>query len=268
LIAIVLLAWPSIRSILPDPTGAARDKAQAVEAQAALTEFMKRIDVEQRNIQERVNNEQSVMDRLTDRASMARTQDDKDTLQHQISDAQRELAVARDAQQIASARLFSVDALASLQAKQALGESELRDGHISDAAAALSQTRDTAKQILDSAGNLEPAILARDKLKPLLSLAQQTVTTNGGNAQVLLAQPIQDAAAALDALQNGDSMRALTRYSAAGTELEQSMHKFLEYMVAQYAAIAQKKMTANDLDVAQEAIDRGKALQALEERFR
>jgi serine/threonine protein kinase len=268
LIAVVVLAWPAFRSLLPDPTGAARDKGHAVQAQAALSELTKRIEIRQRDIEQRVRDEQSAMDRYSDRSGMARTPEERDSLQRQLVDTQREFQIASVARKIAVETLFSVEALSSLKAQQALGESNLKDGHVQEAATVLSQARDAAKRLLDSADNLEPAIIAEARLGRHLELARKTIAENGGNAGVVLAQSLKGAAAAHKALQSGDSTTALATYNATGAAIDQAMQQFLEYLVSQYAVIAQKKMAANDLDTAQEAINRGKALQALEAHFR
>jgi hypothetical protein len=154
-----------------------------------------------------------------------------------------------------------------VQEQQALGESELKQAHYDKALNAFNQGQDAAKKLLSAMRSVEPALQAQQDLAGRLDLARRTVAANSGDASIVLAEAIKGTAQASGMLNEGQSIAALRKINAANTSIREAMNKFLEYLVAQYAAIAQREMSAHRLDVAKAALERGKSLRALEQQF-
>ena len=68
---------------------------------------------------------------------------------------------------------------------------------------------------------------------------------------------------ASDALSEGDSLQARRLFETASLEEKSRAQSFINQLVGNYSVIAQRKMAANDLDMAKSAIDRAKSLKAM-----
>jgi hypothetical protein len=262
-----ILVWPHLGALLPDTAASERAKAGAIESQAAITELIHRIETAQRNFDERVRDDQSIVERLTDRVNMARSDGERDTFRRQLADAQMAADDLSAAKKIADSALFSVDELAGLKGKIAVGETALRDGRFAEAAQTLHQARDTAVQLLASAENLEPTVTERRQLAALIRHADAAINANGGQAASALAASHASFAEGDRSLMAGDVTKAKAAFDAVASKTRTDVQQFLEGLISNYAIIAKRKMDANDLETAQAVVSKAKALKSLEGEF-
>jgi hypothetical protein len=62
-------------------------------------------------------------------------------------------------------------------------------------------------------------------------------------------------------------LKAAEQLKVVSPDVKRRTLAFLKDIVSKCATIAQKKMAENDLEVAQEAINRGKAIEAMEPKY-
>jgi hypothetical protein len=108
---------------------------------------------------------------------------------------------------------------------------------------------------------------AHSALTKLLAHARSVVTANGGSPDVVLAEADAAARRESDAKAAGNLDEALADSQKALVVTKANMRGFLESLIGKYATIAQRKMNANELDVAEMAINKGKELKRLESDF-
>jgi serine/threonine protein kinase len=261
LFIVTMTLWPHLRAFLPDTAAADRAREEAVRSQAALGELMKGLDTQQRNIDEHAREAQSTIDRLVDRFNSARNEQEKNSLRQQMSQAQSDWQIAATAKKTADGHLFSVDTMATLKADQALGETRLRDGHFAAAAATLGDARTRAEHILVSAQNLQPAYTFAVQSNALFTRATSLIRDNGGDPSVILYSPWSAAKQASQALDNGDPAAVIQQQDAITTDVKQRVREFLDEIINNYSVLSQKKMAENDLQTAENALNKAKALQ-------
>jgi serine/threonine protein kinase len=275
LVALVVLAaaaglyleWPKLRPSTEESPLLARQRTSALESQSALQSLMNEWDAERRKIGEHVTEERALTHRLGDQVDAAKNDSERAGAERNLERTRQELQVAEKAQLITEAHIFAANAVSAVQEQQTLGESELKQAHYDQALNAFNQGQDAAKKLLSAMRSVEPALQAQQDLAGRLDLARRTVAANSGDASIVLAEAIKGTAQASGMLNEGQSIAALRKINAANTSIREAMNKFLEYLVAQYAAIAQREMSAHRLDVAKAAIERGKSLRALEQQF-
>lgn len=251
----------------PRPANTEGEKMEAIESQAAVSELMRRIDARQREIRERVTDSRSLVDRLTDRANMARNDSDREASKRQLPEAQLAADAAQATKSISDDKLLSVEALAELRGRQAVGEAALRDGQFIAAAQAFHDARSSAEQLLAATANLPAAVAAQQSYSSLLRTATALIESNGGKPHDVLLDSSVTADQAVKALTDGDSSSAKKQFATAASATKASVKNFLEQLISEYRAIAQKKMAAKDLEIASAAIAKAKALQELEGTF-
>jgi serine/threonine protein kinase len=267
LIGLFVIAWPAIRSILPNGEATQIARRDALGAQAALVELLKRIEVIQRDMSQTARDKKSAVERLTDRANMARSNEERDTLRRQLASAEFDARIDQKVQELAEGNLFTVDMLSGIRAQQTLGEGSLRDGRLKAAATAFQAGESAAKNLIGEAGHLRAALVDQADFMTKLNFAEGTVTSSGGAALVILGKAVDIGGQAAKSLEAGKVTQASEEYRSASQTMNSEMNNYLDYVVGQYATLAQRHMQSDELDAAQQAIARGKQLQALKAAF-
>jgi hypothetical protein len=262
-VAIALfVAWPRLF-----PSASVKEKANAVQAQTAVSQLMVRIEASRRKIDDRLRDARAAVDRLTDRLSLARNNTEQEALRKELTEAQVAADAAQTANEIAEKGVFSVEKLAALREKQRSGEAALQDGRYDEAAQALADARRAANEVMAAADALPPAIADKRELAALLERARATIESSHGDADAALANARTTTDQAAQALSGGDVLGARKLFATATANVNQDVQAFLDRVIAALGAIAQKKMADNDLDLAQEAISQAEALQKLKVEF-
>jgi tRNA A-37 threonylcarbamoyl transferase component Bud32 len=265
--AALYLGWSKLRTQSQDPSLLARQQADALASQAAVRSLMDTWDTERGKIAQHVTDERDQVRRLSEQVDSAKGDSEREEARRSLQRSRQELELAEKAQLITESHIFAAKAVAAARDQRSVGESELKQGHYELASNAFNKAQDEAKKLIGAVRNVDPALQAQQDLAARLELARRTVTENGGDASIVLAEPVKTAAQARGMLDDGASIAALRKINAADASIGEAMRKFLEYLVTQYATIAQRQMAAHRLDVAKAAIERGKALRALEQQF-
>jgi hypothetical protein len=267
LLAGLLLSWPHVKGMLPDSSVAERTKTEAIESQAALTELMRRIETLQREIDEEARDARATVERLRDRTGTARDEGEQKVLSQQRADAAAAADTASAVRDIADSKIFSVDVLSKLKGQIAVGETELRDGHVVDAAQVLARARDSATQLIAAAESLKPALGSKQPFDALLERAAGVIDQNGGNSGILLADVRSAGSRASYDLSQGKPTEAVEEWKTASADTRTVVHEFFGQLVKSYGVIAQKKMAVNDLITAEAAIAKAKQMTQLQSDF-
>jgi tRNA A-37 threonylcarbamoyl transferase component Bud32/tetratricopeptide (TPR) repeat protein len=258
---------PRLRTSPEDSSLVARQKASALESQAALRSLMDEGGTERRKIAERVTDKRTLTHRFSAQVDSAKNDSERQEAERSLERARRELEIAEKARLITEAHLFAATSVSALQAQQMLGESELGQGHYDRALNAFNMAQDEARKLDNAVRSVEPALQAQQDLAARMDLARRIVAQESGDASTVLADSIKVAAQAGGMLDEGQPIAALRKINAANASIRDTMSRFLEYLVKEYATIAQREMSAHRLDVAKAAIERGKSLRALEQQF-
>ncbi|HLZ98352.1 MAG TPA: serine/threonine-protein kinase, partial [Steroidobacteraceae bacterium] len=258
----LFVAWPHIF-----PTASVKEKAAAVQAQTAVSQLMVRIEASRRKVDDRVRDARSSVDRLTDRINLARNSTEQEALRKQLTEAQTAAATAQTVSEIAEKGVFSVENLAALREKQRSGEVALQAGRFDEAVRSLAEARRTGDDVIAAADALPAAVADQRELAALYERARATIEASHGDPGAALANARATANQAAQALSGGDAVGARKLFATATANVTQDVQAFLDRVIAELSAIAQKKMADNDLDLAQEAISQAEALQKLKVEF-
>ena len=249
------------------PSASVKDRAAAVEAQTAVSESMIRIEASRRRIDDRLRDARSQVDRLTDRLNVARNNAEQESLRKQLAEAQTAATAAQRVNDLADKGVFSVEKLAALRDKHSAGEADLQTAQFGQAAQELAAARRMADAMLAAAVALPTAVDAQAALATLTTRARAAVEAGHGDAVAALARSSAMARQAGEALAASDAVNAVTLFAAATAAVNRDVQTFLDRGIAALAAIAQKKLAADELDSAQDAISQAEALQKLKGEF-
>jgi hypothetical protein len=125
----------------------------------------------------------------------------------------------------------------------------------------LGDARTRAEHILVSAQNLQPAYTFAVQSNALFTRATSLIRDNGGDPSVILYSPWSAAKQASQALDNGDPAAVIQQQDAITTDVKQRVREFLDEIINNYSVLSQKKMAENDLQTAENALNKAKALQ-------
>jgi type II secretory pathway pseudopilin PulG len=265
--AVLYFALPRLTASA-DQARLAEQKASAFAAQAALRSMLDRWQAERSQIGQHVVDARMVTDRLSEQLDAAKSDAERESARLALERARQKLATAEKAQLITEAHIFAAKSVAAVQEQQTHAESALMQGDYASAESAFKSAQGEAQALINAVRSVDRALQAQQDLVARLDLARRTVTENSGNASLVLAEPIRGAEQASGMLDEGQSVAALRDIETANTSIRRAMNQFLEYLVTQYAAIAQREMAAHKLDVAKAAVERGKSIRAIEQQYK
>jgi tRNA A-37 threonylcarbamoyl transferase component Bud32 len=265
--AVLYFAWPRLTTST-DQARLTQQKAGAFAAQAALRSTLDRWQAERSQIGQHVVEARTVTDRVSEQVDAAKSDAERESARLALERARQKLATAEKAQLITEAHIFAARSVAAVQEQQTHAESALMQGDYAAAQSAFKSAQGEAQALISAVRSVDRALQAQQDLAARLDLARRTVTENSGNASLVLAEPIRGAEQASGMLDEGQSVAALQAIETANASIRRAMNQFLEYLVTQYAAIAQREMAAHKLDVAKAAVERGKSIRAIEQQYK
>lgn len=265
--AVLYFAWPRLTTST-DQARLTQQKAGAFAAQAALRSMLDKWQAERSQIGQHVVEARTVTDRLSEQVDAAKSDAERESARSALERARQKLATAEKAQLITEAHIFAPKSVAAVQEQQTHAESALMQGDYAAAERSFKSAQGEAQALISAVRSVDRALQAQQDLVARLDLARRTVTENSGNASLVLAEPIRGAEQASGMLDEGQSVAALQDIETANASIRRAMNQFLEYLVTQYAAIAQREMAAHKLDVAKAAVERGKSIRAIEQQYK
>ncbi len=266
--AVLYFAWPRLTTSTDQAARLTQQKASAFAAQAALRSMLDRWQAERSQIGQHVVDARTVTDRLSEQLDAAKSDAERESARLALERARQKLATAEKAQLITEAHIFAAKSVAAVQEQQTHAEGALMQEDYASAESAFKNAQGEAQALINAVRSVDRALQAQQDLVARLDLARRTVTENSGNASLVLAEPIRGAEQASGMLDEGQSVAALQDIETANASIRRSMNQFLEYLVTQYAAIAQREMAAHKLDVAKAAVERGKSIRAIEQQYK
>ncbi|MBL8270980.1 serine/threonine-protein kinase [Steroidobacter sp.] len=267
LAAVFMVAGPAIRGWLPDSAAQERARVEAIRTQAQVVEVLKRIDVKLRELDEAARGAEALVERLSDKAASVRSESERDSLRAQLATARARARLASEIREISRNRLFGTEAIVEVKGHQALGESHLKDGQAVEAAAAFQMAYGMVTSMLTASDRLEATLTARDALGVLAGRAREVMDSFGGDGSVVLQQDLIQLDKTHRLLDAGEVVAAHDSYLALIGRIKAGTRQFLEQISSNYAVIAQRKLAADELEVAQTALERAKSAKQLQAEF-
>ncbi len=267
LIAALVIGWPQIKALLPDGKAIAEQKAQAVQAQGVIDSLLKRIEDKERDINSRVRDAKSTVDRFDGMVRMARNETEKNELEGRLRDAQNEFSLWTEVRTLAEQSVFLSQALIDVRASKALGESALREGNVAMAATSLLAAQRGTETLLSTVDHLEGTLKARNQFKLrygiVLDLAKaENIESTSYTAPLM--PLIGSADAAMREQRYAD---AGATYQRATAEVSKIAQKMLDDLLASYTQKANAAVSSNRLRDAESLLARAKTLRDLKGRL-
>lgn len=267
LIGALVIGWPQIQALLPNTQGIAEKKAQAIQAQGVIDSLLKRIEDKQRDIEGRVRDAKSAVDRFDGMVRMARNPSEKSELEGRLREAQADLALWNEVRTLGEQSVFLSQALIDIRGNKALGESALREGNIELAATSLVAAQRGTEELLSTADNLETTLKARNQFTArydiILDLAQSEgldLASYAGPLGAIVGQ-------AETAMRESHFDQAGASYQRATAEVSKAAQKMVDDLLATYTQKANAAINSGRIKEAETLLARAKSLRDLKARL-
>jgi serine/threonine protein kinase len=267
LIGALVISWPQIQALLPNSAGIAEKKAQAIQAQGVIDSLIKRIEDKERDIDSRVRDAKSAVDRFDGMVRMARNQAEKTELEGRLREAQAEFALWNEVRTLGEQAVFLSQKLIDVRGNKALGETALREGNIEVAASSLLTAQRGTEELLSTADNLESTLKARNQFNArfdiLLNLAKAESINLASYTAPL--NPVIDQAET--AMREARFNEAGGAYQRATAEVSKVARQMVDDLLATYTQKANAAVSSNRLKDAETLLARAKMLRDLKARL-
>lgn len=254
----LVLALPVIKGLIPNSTPGTDSKSVAVESQGAIGELMRRLEGQERELDNRVRDARSAVERLDGMDRMARTESEKTDLAQRLAEAQAKLEMATQVQEIASESVFSSERMVKIKGQQTLGEGTLRDGQVDEAARILSATREELESMLNAVAAIENSLKERNQLRAQVEEFADIVRKEGDQPETVMAKTLAKQTQAEAAVSSGDYSAALIELGNARTVVRQEMGAYIAGLVDRHAKSADAALNSGDVGKAEAELNRAK----------
>lgn len=259
-VALIALAAPLARDLLPDREAAERARTEAVQAQAAIGELLRRVDIQSRRFDDNVRETRNAADRLADRVRQARGDEERQALTVDLARARQQAQNALLAQRLVNEVIIPSSRLIELRASQASGEASLRDGRTGEAAETLRPVRADLESILAALELLPRYLDALEASQTTrLRYAELVAQTGGSNEDADRALE-RIARSATDSAESGNIEAAIRLAQELESAIRSAATEYLEQQISAQANRAQQEMGAGRLRAAETALETAKTL--------
>ena len=260
-----LLVWasvPVIKNMMPDREAAERAKTEAVQGQAAIGELLRRVDIQARRFDDNVREARSAADRLSDRVRQARSNEERQALEADLVRARQQAQNAQLGQRLVNEAIIPSTRLIEVRAKQASGDTSLREGRVMEAAESLTAVRTELELILATLEAIPRFLETLDAAQTVRLRLSDLVTQTGGNPAEI-DRPLEEVATYIARTAETGDVAAATRIAQElDGESRAAARRYLETQINAAATRAQQEMAAGRLRPAEAALEQAKQLRA------